>query len=154
MLWAGILNFKFRIVFWNIFFGDWDIWNTNRTFWKKDTFSYNTSQFEICMYFTMYVKQIFSRKQSNVCLSLSNCSLSSTGLFLCTPNCHAKIKDLSLAMSRMAWLRSSWAPTLLRHLSPLMMSFLSLTGRDLYIGKNQKLFQNQNSNWRNFAKAK
>ena len=26
--------------------------------------------------------------------------------------------------------------------------------RDLYIGKNQKLCQNQNSKWRNFAKAK
>ena len=27
-------------------------------------------------------------------------------------------------------------------------------GRDLYIGKNQKLFQNQNYKWRNFAKTK
>ena len=25
LFWAGILNFKFRIVFWNIFFGDWEI---------------------------------------------------------------------------------------------------------------------------------
>ena len=30
----------------------------------------------------------------------------------------------------------------------------TLHTRDLYIGKNQKLFQNQNSKWRNFAKAK
>ena len=30
----------------------------------------------------------------------------------------------------------------------------SYLGRDLYIGKNQKLCQNQNSKWRNFAKAK
>ena len=38
MLWVGILNFKFRIVFWNIFFGDWEIWKTNYTFWKNPTF--------------------------------------------------------------------------------------------------------------------
>ena len=25
MLWAGILNFKFRMVFWNIVLGDWEI---------------------------------------------------------------------------------------------------------------------------------
>ena len=30
----------------------------------------------------------------------------------------------------------------------------TLHTRDLSIGKNQKLFQNQNSKWRNFAKAK
>ena len=36
MLLAGNLNFKFRIVFWNIFF--LEIWKTNRTFWKKATF--------------------------------------------------------------------------------------------------------------------
>ena len=36
MLWAEILNFKFRIVFWNVFFfGDWEIWKTNHTYWKK-----------------------------------------------------------------------------------------------------------------------
>ena len=37
-LWAGILNFKFRIVFRNFFLGDLDIWKTNCTFWKKATF--------------------------------------------------------------------------------------------------------------------
>ena len=31
---AGNLNFKLRIVFWNIFFGDLEVWKTNRTFWK------------------------------------------------------------------------------------------------------------------------
>ena len=31
---------------------------------------------------------------------------------------------------------------------------LVLCSRDLYIGKYQKLFQNPNSKWRNFAKAK
>ena len=35
---AGNLNFKLRIVFWNIFFGDLEIWKTNCTFWKKATF--------------------------------------------------------------------------------------------------------------------
>ena len=30
----------------------------------------------------------------------------------------------------------------------------STTGRDLYIAKNQKLCQTQNSKWKNFAKAK
>ena len=35
MLWAGILNFKFRIVFLEYFFGDWEIWKTNHTFWKN-----------------------------------------------------------------------------------------------------------------------
>ena len=38
MLWAGILNFKFRIVFWNMFFGDWEIWEKNSHFLKKTTF--------------------------------------------------------------------------------------------------------------------
>ena len=32
---AGNLNFKFRIVFWNIFLGGLEIWKTNHTFWKK-----------------------------------------------------------------------------------------------------------------------
>ena len=40
LFWAGILNFKFRIVFWNIFFGGWEIWKTNPTFWKKATFKW------------------------------------------------------------------------------------------------------------------
>ena len=35
LLWAGISNFKFMIVIWNIFFGDLEIWKTNHTFWKK-----------------------------------------------------------------------------------------------------------------------
>ena len=36
MLWAGILNFKFRIVFFGIYFvKDLEIWKTNCTFWKK-----------------------------------------------------------------------------------------------------------------------
>ena len=36
LLWAGILNFKFRIVFLEYFFwGDWEIWKMNQTFWKK-----------------------------------------------------------------------------------------------------------------------
>ena len=36
MLWAGILNFKFRIVFFGIYFvRDLEIWKTNCTFWKK-----------------------------------------------------------------------------------------------------------------------
>ena len=39
LLWGGILNFKFRIVFWNIFFWDWEIWKMNRFFWKKKPFS-------------------------------------------------------------------------------------------------------------------
>ena len=39
MILAGNLNFKLRIVFWNIFFWDLEIWKTNRTFWKKATFS-------------------------------------------------------------------------------------------------------------------
>ena len=38
MLWAGILNFKFRIVFWNISFGRLEIWK-NKKHWKKATFS-------------------------------------------------------------------------------------------------------------------
>ena len=33
ILWAGILNFKFRIVFWNIYC--LEIWKRNCTFWKK-----------------------------------------------------------------------------------------------------------------------
>ena len=35
--WAWNLDFKFRIVFWNVFFffGDWEIWKTNHTYWKK-----------------------------------------------------------------------------------------------------------------------
>ena len=32
---AGISNFKLGIVFWNNFWGDWEIWKTNLTFWKK-----------------------------------------------------------------------------------------------------------------------
>ena len=32
-------------------------------------------------------------------------------------------------------------------------SFFSVCCRDLYIAKNQKLCQNQNSKWRNFAMA-
>ena len=43
VLLAGNLNFKLRIVFWNIFLGDWEIWETNLTFWKKNTFSRPTS---------------------------------------------------------------------------------------------------------------
>ena len=35
VLLAGNLNFKLRIVFWNIFFWDLEIWKMNRTFWKK-----------------------------------------------------------------------------------------------------------------------
>ena len=40
LLLVGNLNFKFRIVFLNIFFGDVEIWKTNHTFWKKATFSW------------------------------------------------------------------------------------------------------------------
>ena len=36
---AGILNFKFRIVFWNVLFWDLEIWKTNCSFWKKASFS-------------------------------------------------------------------------------------------------------------------
>jgi hypothetical protein len=32
--------------------------------------------------------------------------------------------------------------------------FFGITIRDLYFEKNQKLYQNQSSKWRNFAKAK
>ena len=32
-------NFKLRIVFWTIFWWDWEIWRTNLTFWKKATFN-------------------------------------------------------------------------------------------------------------------
>ena len=33
---AGNLNFKLRIVFWNIFFFEFfEVWKTHRTFWKK-----------------------------------------------------------------------------------------------------------------------
>jgi DNA topoisomerase-3 len=32
--------------------------------------------------------------------------------------------------------------------------YIGVQGRDLYIGKNQKLVQNQNSKWKNFARAK
>ena len=39
LLLAGNLNFKLRIVFWNIFFEDLEIWKTHRTFWKKATFT-------------------------------------------------------------------------------------------------------------------
>ena len=35
VFWAGNLNFKFRKVFWNVLFGDLEIWKMNRTFWKK-----------------------------------------------------------------------------------------------------------------------
>ena len=43
MLWAGILNFKCRIFFWNLFFGDLEIWKTNHTFWRKAIFNRNVS---------------------------------------------------------------------------------------------------------------
>ena len=39
-------------------------------------------------------------------------------------------------------------------LDDFLQEAISLEGRDLYIGKNQKFFQNQNSKWRNFTKAK
>ena len=40
LIWAGISNFKIRIVFLEyLFLGDWEIWKTNLTFWKKDTCS-------------------------------------------------------------------------------------------------------------------
>ena len=39
VLLAANLNFKLRIVFWNIFFWDLEIWKMNCTFWKKATFS-------------------------------------------------------------------------------------------------------------------
>jgi hypothetical protein len=35
LIWVGISNFKLRIVFWSNFLGDWEIWKTNLTFWKK-----------------------------------------------------------------------------------------------------------------------
>ena len=35
VLLVGNLNFKLRIVFWNIFFWDLEIWKSNCTFWKK-----------------------------------------------------------------------------------------------------------------------
>jgi len=41
--WTWNLNFKLRIVFWNIFFGDLEIWKTNRTFWKKPPLVSKTS---------------------------------------------------------------------------------------------------------------
>jgi hypothetical protein len=34
-----------------------------------------------------------------------------------------------------------------------MLTFGTDEGRDLYIAKNQKLCQSQNSKWKNFAKA-
>ena len=39
LFWAGILNFKFRIVFLEYFLGDLEIWKTNSSFWKKNTFN-------------------------------------------------------------------------------------------------------------------
>ena len=57
ILWAGILNFKFRIVFWNIFFGDWEIWKTNRTFWKKATFSSGKILVLICQTYQIFYLQ-------------------------------------------------------------------------------------------------
>ena len=41
--------------------------------------------------------------------------------------------------------------TVLRKLLP---NLEATKGRDLYVAKNHKLYQNQNSKWRNFAKAK
>ena len=39
LLLAGNLNFRLRIVYWNIFFfWDLEVWKMNRTFWKKATF--------------------------------------------------------------------------------------------------------------------
>ena len=43
LLWAGILNVKFRIVFWKFFFGDWKILKNESNFMKKNTFRYYLS---------------------------------------------------------------------------------------------------------------
>ena len=47
LLWVGNPNFKFRIVIWNILFGD-------RTFWKKATFSKATGMESAQSYFLVW----------------------------------------------------------------------------------------------------
>ena len=42
LLLAGNLNFKLRIVFWNIFFWDLEIQKTHHTFWKKRFLTFHT----------------------------------------------------------------------------------------------------------------
>jgi len=45
LLWAGNSKFKFRIVIWNNFFWDLEVWKMNFTFWKKATFTKNLGTF-------------------------------------------------------------------------------------------------------------
>ena len=50
MFWAGILNFKFRIVFGIFYFGDSEIWKKELNFLKKATFR----QFYYCFVFKIF----------------------------------------------------------------------------------------------------
>ena len=67
------------------------------------------------------------------------------------------VNPVKIKKSNQLWLRGFVSIILNPFLRVFAISaFLTLSepGRDLYIEKNQKLYQNQNSKWWNFTKAK
>ena len=55
LLLTGNLYFMFRIVIWNNFFGDLEIWKTYHTFWKKVTFKYIEQIYKYCLHGSEYL---------------------------------------------------------------------------------------------------